>query len=151
MKFTFWPYVMALRPRPRTRPPSTFSLKIFFSETTIPRKLIFYRDVPWVGLFKFCSPRSGIPNIFRTGSEKPRKTEKTLKIFFSRTATARVKQTMSKSSLRDPFSSLFKATSCDRYFSRYSSESSEVWTCTISMAYNFLTVGFREEKYIDWV
>ena len=24
-------------------------------------------------------------------------------------------------------------------------------TGTISMAYNFLTVGFREEKYIDWV
>jgi hypothetical protein len=31
---------------------------------------------------------SEIPNIFRTGSEKPRKLAKSLKIFFSRTASA---------------------------------------------------------------
>jgi hypothetical protein len=60
------------------------SLKIFFSETIIPRKLIFGRNVPWVGLFKICSNGSEILNIFRTGSEKPRKIAKSLKIFFSR-------------------------------------------------------------------
>jgi hypothetical protein len=44
------------------------SLKI--SETTTPRKPIFSRDVPWVGLFKFCSLGSRILNILQTGSEK---------------------------------------------------------------------------------
>jgi hypothetical protein len=54
------------------------SLKIF-SETIIPRKRIFGRNVPWVGLFKICSNSSEILNIFRTGSEKPRKLAKSLK------------------------------------------------------------------------
>jgi hypothetical protein len=54
------------------------SLKIFFSETSIPRKLIFGRNVPWVVLSKICSYGSGIPNIFQTGSEKQ---AKSLKIF----------------------------------------------------------------------
>jgi hypothetical protein len=63
------------------------SLKIFFSETIIPMKLIFGRNVPWVGLFKICSNGSEIQNIFRTGSEKPRKIAQSLKIF-SRTASA---------------------------------------------------------------
>jgi hypothetical protein len=49
------------------------SLKLFFSETIIPRKLIFCRNVPWVGIFKICSQGSEIPNNFRTGSEKPQK------------------------------------------------------------------------------
>jgi hypothetical protein len=48
------------------------SLKIF-SETIIPRKLIFGSNVPWVGLFKICLNGSEIPNIFQTGSEKPQK------------------------------------------------------------------------------
>jgi hypothetical protein len=30
-------------------------------------------------------------------------------------------------SIRGPFSSWFKATSCDRYFSNYASESVKVW------------------------
>jgi hypothetical protein len=64
------------------------SLKIFFSETIIPRKLIFRMNVPWVGLFIICSNGSEIPIIFRTGSEKPRKLDQSLKIFFSRTANA---------------------------------------------------------------
>jgi hypothetical protein len=50
------------------------SLKIFFSETIIPRKLIFGMNVPWGGLFIICSNGSEIPIIFRTGSENPRKT-----------------------------------------------------------------------------
>jgi hypothetical protein len=45
-------------------------------------------NVPWVGLFKICSNGSEIPNIFRTGSEKPRKLANYLKIFFSRTDSA---------------------------------------------------------------
>jgi hypothetical protein len=45
-------------------------------------------NVPWVGLFIICSNGSEIPIIFRTGSEKPGKLAKTLKIFFSRTANA---------------------------------------------------------------
>jgi hypothetical protein len=64
------------------------SLKIFFSETIIPRKLIFGRNVPWVSLFKICSNGSEIPNIFRPGSEKPQKLAKYLKILFSRTTSA---------------------------------------------------------------
>jgi hypothetical protein len=52
------------------------SLKIFFSETIIPRKLIFGRNVPWVGLIIICSNGSEIPNVFRTGSEKPQKLTK---------------------------------------------------------------------------
>jgi hypothetical protein len=64
------------------------SLKIFFSETIIPRKLIFGRNVRWVGLFKICLNGSEILNIFRTGSEKPQKLAKSLKIFFSRTTSA---------------------------------------------------------------
>jgi hypothetical protein len=39
------------------------SLEIF-SETIIPRKLIFGRNLPWVGLFIICSNGSKIPNIF---------------------------------------------------------------------------------------
>jgi hypothetical protein len=62
------------------------SLKIF-SETIIPRMLIFGMNVPWVGLFIICSNGSEIPIIFRTGSEKPRKLAKFLKIF-SRTTNA---------------------------------------------------------------
>jgi hypothetical protein len=50
------------------------SLKI--SETIIPRKLIYCRNVPWVGLFGICSHGSEIPNIFQTGSEKPIKLAK---------------------------------------------------------------------------
>jgi hypothetical protein len=50
-------------------------------------KLIFGRNVPWVGLFNICLNGFEIPNIFRTGSEKPRKLTKSLKIF-SRTASA---------------------------------------------------------------
>jgi hypothetical protein len=39
----------------------------------IPRKLIFGRNVPLVGLFKICSHGSEILNIFLTGAEKPQK------------------------------------------------------------------------------
>jgi hypothetical protein len=63
------------------------SLKIF-SESIIYRKLIFGTNVPWVGYIKICSNGSEIPNIFRTGSEKPRNLAKSLKIFFSRTVSA---------------------------------------------------------------
>jgi hypothetical protein len=55
-------------------------LKIFFSETIIPRKLIFGRNVPGVNLFKICWNGSE--------SEKPRKLANYLKIFFSRTVSA---------------------------------------------------------------
>ena len=85
-------YVMATRTRYAYALRVNISLKIFFSETIIPRKLIFGRNVPWVGLFKICSNGSEIPNNFRTGSEKPRKQAKSLKIFFSRTASARTEQ-----------------------------------------------------------
>jgi hypothetical protein len=78
-------------PCERVRVRVNFSLNIFFSETT-PRELIFGRNVPWVVLFKFCSYGSEIPNNFRTGSEKPRKLAKSLKIFFFRTASARTEQ-----------------------------------------------------------
>jgi hypothetical protein len=44
-----------------------------------------------VVLFKICSYGSEIPNNFRTGSEKPKKLAKSLKIF-SRTASARTEQ-----------------------------------------------------------
>jgi hypothetical protein len=37
------------------------SLKIFFSESIIPRKLIFCRNIPWVVLSKICSYGSEIP------------------------------------------------------------------------------------------
>jgi hypothetical protein len=43
-------------------------------------------NVCWVGLFINCLNGSEIPIIFQTGSEKPRKLAKSLKIFFSRTA-----------------------------------------------------------------
>jgi hypothetical protein len=59
---------------------------------------------------------------FGTGSEKA----KSLKIFFSRTVSATGEQTPVLESLRGPFSSLFEATSCDRYFSDYASESAKV-------------------------
>jgi hypothetical protein len=45
-------------------------------------------NVPWVDLFIICSNGSEILIIFRTGSEKPQKLAKSLKIFFSRTASA---------------------------------------------------------------
>jgi hypothetical protein len=79
-----------------------------------------------VVLSKICSYGSEIPNIFRTGSEKPRKLAKSLKIFFSRTASATGKQKTVFKSIRGPFSSLFEAISCDRYFSDYASESAKV-------------------------
>jgi hypothetical protein len=41
---------------------------------------------------KICSQGSEIPNIFQTGSEKLEKKEKSLKIFFSRTVSARGEQ-----------------------------------------------------------
>jgi hypothetical protein len=53
------------------------------------------------------------------------KKAKSLKIFFSRTVSATGEQNLSKS-LRGPFSSLFEATSCDRYFSDYASESEKI-------------------------
>jgi hypothetical protein len=87
------------------------SLKIFFSETIIPTKLIFCRNVPWVGLFKICSQGFEIPNIFRTG-------KKSLKIFFSRTVGATGEQKTVLRSIKGLFSSLFEATSCDQYFKR---------------------------------
>jgi hypothetical protein len=67
-----------------------------------------------------------ILNIFRTGSEKPRKQAKSLKIFFSRTASATGEQKTVLLSQRGPFSSLFEATSCDQYFSDYASVSAKV-------------------------
>jgi hypothetical protein len=82
--------------------------------------------VPWGVLFKICSRGSEIPNIFRTGSEKPGKKAKSLKIFFSRTVSATGEQKPVLESLRGSFSSLFEATSCDRYFSDYASESAKV-------------------------
>jgi hypothetical protein len=112
------------------------SLKIYFSETIIPRKLILCSNVPWVGLFKICSQGSEIPNIFRTGSEKPQKLAKSLKIFYSRTVGA------------TGFSSLFEATSCDRHFSDYASEGAKVWKITISMLNNYFAIGFRAKKSI---
>ena len=124
-----------------------FSLNI--SET--PRKLIFCRNVPWGVLFKICSSGSEIPNIFRTGSEKPRKLANYLKIFFSRTVGATGEQKPVLEFLRGPFSSLFEATSCDRYFSDYASESAKVWKITISMLNNFFTIGFRAKNSIDRV
>jgi hypothetical protein len=67
-----------------------FSLNIFFSETTTPRELIFGRNVPWVVLQG--SYGSEIRIIFRTGSEKLPKIAYSLKIFFSRTISARTEQ-----------------------------------------------------------
>jgi hypothetical protein len=49
-----------------------------------------------------------------------------LKIFFSRTVNATGEQKPVLESLRGPVSSLFEATSCDRYFSDYASESAKV-------------------------
>jgi hypothetical protein len=82
--------------------------------------------VPWGVLIKICSRGSEIPNIFRTGSEKLGKKAKSLKIFFSRTVSARGEQKPVLESIRGPFSSLFEATSCDRYFSDYASEGAKV-------------------------
>jgi hypothetical protein len=127
------------------------SLKIFFSETIIPRKLIVGRNVSCVGLFKMCLNDSEIPNIFRTGSEKPRKLANYLKIFFSRTVSATGEQKPVLESLRSPFSSLFEATSCDRYFSDHATESAKVWKITILMLNNFLTIGFIAKISIDRV
>jgi hypothetical protein len=117
---------MATRTRTRYALRVNNSLKIFFSETIIPRKLIFGMNVPWVGLFKICSNGSENPIIFRTGSEKPQELAKSVKIFFSRTANATGELKTVLLSLRGPFSSLFEATSCDHYFSDYSSESAKV-------------------------
>jgi hypothetical protein len=55
------------------------SFNIFFLETITTKKPIFCRNVPWVGLFKFCSQDSFIPNIYRTGSGKPLRKAKSLK------------------------------------------------------------------------
>jgi hypothetical protein len=77
------------------------------------------------GLLYICSYGSEIPNIFRTGSEKPRKLAKSLKIF-SRTVSATGEQKTVLKSIRGPFSSFFEANSCDRYFSDYASESAKV-------------------------
>jgi hypothetical protein len=82
--------------------------------------------VPWGVLFKICSRGSEIPNIFRTGSEKLGQKAKSLKVFFSRTVSDTGEQKPVLESLRGPFSSLFEATSCDRYFSDYASESAKV-------------------------
>jgi hypothetical protein len=65
-------------------------------------------------------------NIFRTGSEKPQKLAKYFKIFYSRTINATGEQKTVLKSIRGPFSSIFEATSCDRYFSNYASESAKV-------------------------
>jgi hypothetical protein len=40
---------------------------------------------------------------------------------------------------------LFEATSCDRYFSDYASNSGKIWKITISMLNNFFTIGFIEK------
>jgi hypothetical protein len=123
------------------------SLKIFLSENIITRKLIFCRELHWVVLSKICLYGSKIPNIFRTGSEKPRKLAKSLKIFFSRTASATGEQKTVLLSLRGPYSSLFKATSCDRYFSDYASESAKVWKIKISMFNNFFNIGLESSMF----
>jgi hypothetical protein len=61
-KNSFWLYVMAT---PKCYMLSVnISLNTLLSETIIHRKLIFGRNVPWVGLFKICSNVSEIPNIF---------------------------------------------------------------------------------------
>jgi hypothetical protein len=66
------------------------------------------------------------PKHFDLKSEKLGKKAKSLKIFFSRTVSAMGEQKPFLESLRGPFSSLFEATSCDRYFSDYASESAKV-------------------------
>jgi hypothetical protein len=77
--------------------------------------------VPWVGLFKICSHGSEILNIIQTGSEKPQKLVKYLKIF-SRTINATGEQKTALKSIRGPFTILLEATSCDECFSNYASE-----------------------------
>jgi hypothetical protein len=79
-----------------------------------------------VVLSKICSNGSKILNFFPTGSEKPQKLAKSLKIFFSRTVSATGEQKTVFKSIRGLFSSLFEATSCDRYFSDYASESAKI-------------------------
>jgi hypothetical protein len=59
---------------------------------------------------------------FRIFSEQEVKS----KIFFSRTVSAAGEQKPVLETLRGPFSSLFEATSCGRYFSAYASESVKV-------------------------
>jgi hypothetical protein len=68
--------------------------------------------IPWVVLSKICSYGYEILNIFRTGSEKPQKLAKSLKIFSS--ATGQQKTVLK--SIRGSFSNSFEATSCVRYF-----------------------------------
>jgi hypothetical protein len=82
--------------------------------------------MPWGVLFKICSRGSEILNNFQTGSEKLGKKANSLKIFFSRTVSATGEQKPVLECLRGPFSKLFEATSCDRYFSDYASESAKV-------------------------
>jgi hypothetical protein len=54
-------------------------------------------------------------------------------------------------SIRGPFSSLFKATACDQYFSHYASESAKVWKITILILNNFFTIGLRATNSTDMV
>jgi hypothetical protein len=91
---------------------------------------------------------SKILNIFWTGSKKPWKLAKSLKIFLSRTANATGEQKTILKSIRCPFSSLFEATSYDWYFSDYASESAKLWKIKISMLNKFFTFGFRAKSRI---
>jgi hypothetical protein len=54
---------------------------------------------------------------------------------------------VNKKSIRGPFSILFEATACDRYFSDYDSESGKVGKITISMLNKF-TIGLRAKTVL---
>jgi hypothetical protein len=119
-----------------------------FSETIIPRTLIFCRNIPWVVLSKICSYDFAITNIFRTGSEKPWKLAKSLKFFFSGTVSATGEQKTVLKSIRGSFLKFVKATSCDRYLSDYAIETANVWKITISMLNILFTIGFSAKNII---
>jgi hypothetical protein len=56
-----------------------FKISLKISETITPRKLMFCKNVPRVGLIKFCSQNARIPYIFWTGIGKLEKMAKSLK------------------------------------------------------------------------
>jgi hypothetical protein len=49
------------------------------------------------------------------------------------------------------FSSLYEATSCDRYLANYASDIPELWKITTFRPNNFFIIGFRAKYSIDMV
>jgi hypothetical protein len=100
--------------------------------------------------FAYCTPQQNqswyltLTLISRSHlGQKPVKTANSLKNLFLQNRKCQRWTKSSFKSLWGPFSSLFEATSCDRYFSNYSSENAKVLKITISMLNNFFTIGFR--------